>query len=87
MELEPVSVPVIVAEPTPVFNVAPPGSVPVVFAKLVASVQVNVKLIVPPPATDPKDPEPVTQAGPGETVKIAEADVTVPPSGLMTLIK
>jgi hypothetical protein len=87
VSVDPVSVPVIVAEPTPVFKVAPPGNVPDVLAKLTASVAVKVKLKVPPFATVPREPDPVTHAGASDIVKSAVAVRAAKPSLFSNLIK
>ena len=85
--VDPVSVPVIVAEPTPVFKVAPPGNAPDVTAKLTASVAVKVKLKVPPFATVPKEPDPVTHAGASDIVNNAVAVRAAKPSLFSNLKK
>ena len=66
------TVPVIVAEPTPVFNDKPVGKVPEVFVKDVASVAVIVIVeIVSPALNEPNDPAAVCHAGASETVSTA----------------
>ena len=81
-----VCVPVIVAEPTPVVNVKPAVTAPVVTAKDVASV--DVKVIVPTAAFHekvPKDPEAVTHSGASLTVRSALAVRTANPELFSTL--
>ena len=65
----------------------PPGNVPETLAKLVAFVAATVKFTEPPAATDPKDPEPVVQAGASDTVNKALADLHAIPSLFSNLIK
>ena len=75
------------AEPTPVVNVNPAVTAPVVTAKDVASVQVKVIVeIADPPAKVPNEPEAVTQVGSSLTVKAAVEVLTASPELFSTLI-
>jgi hypothetical protein len=66
------TVPVIVAEPDPVFNDRPVGKDPDCTAKDVALVAVIVIVeIVSPALNEPNDPAAVCQAGASDTVSIA----------------
>jgi hypothetical protein len=67
------TVPVIVAEPVPVFNVSPVVRVPDCIAKDVAFVAVIVIVeIVSPGPNVPNDPAEVCHAGASETVNTAD---------------
>ena len=83
----PDSVPVIVAEPTPVFKDNPPGKAPDVIANDVASVAE----IVSVPTLDhaakvPREPAPVVHAGTSDTVSKADELLTALPS-LFSILK